>query len=155
MAILTFTVFLTPEIDHTDKRGVAFLTGDGDHTAWPEYSLFESTPLGKRIRHKMKLWIAWQPDTKGKFHRYKNYEEKYRRCFAFIDLDAQIRLYGFTCHPDKSRPSFELVVLCIHAIKKENDTDMAELNRVIKWQNHMATHNALQKLYPIVKTEAH
>jgi len=97
----------------------------------------------------MGLWIGFKPDTKGKFHRFKGGDLKYRECFVFIDIAELVRLYGFTCHPTpRTNPSFELVVLTTFAIKKEHHTDTAELDRVVMWKNTMATGKALQDAYP-------
>src|ERR1700723_2110364 len=154
MLPLVLTVELVPLIANTDKRAVAILRGHDDLTAGPEYDAIANAPVGKRLRHKMGLWIGFVPDTKGKFHRFKNLDVKYKDCFVFIDLDEKIRLYGFTCHPTKNtNQRFELVVLTIHAIKKENHTQESKLNRVVMWQNHMATRLAITRKYPDRKDE--
>jgi hypothetical protein len=148
------TIELVPFVAHTDKRAVAILRGDAGLTAGPEYDAVADTPVGKRLKHKMGLWIAFHSDTEGKFHRFKNIDVKYKDCFVFIDLDAQMRLYGFTCHPTpQTGRRFELVVLTNHATKKENNTDTWELNRVLIWKNHTATKLALIRKYPDRKEE--
>jgi len=154
MSPLVFTVELVPLVAHTDKRAVAILRGDAGLTAGTEYDEIADTPIGKRFKHKMGLWIMFHPDTEGKFHRFKNIDEKYKDCFVFIDLDAQLRLYGFSCHPTpQNQPRFELVVLTNSATKKENQTDRTDLNHVLMWKNHMATKLALIKKYPDKKDE--
>lgn len=117
--------------------------------AGPEFDKVENYPLGKRLRHKMSLWISFVPDKPGKFHRFKSAEEKYRDCFVFIDLEEKARFYGYTCHPlPKTNQRFELVLLTTYAVKKENETDKAELGRVLMWKNHMATRQALLQRFP-------
>jgi hypothetical protein len=119
MLPLTLTVELVPNVGHTDKRAIAILRGHENLTAGPEYDAVADTPLGKRLKHRMGLWIIGHRDTPGKFHRFKNAEVKYKDCFVFIDLEAQMRLYGFSCHPRKNANSgFELIVLTNHATRK-------------------------------------
>jgi hypothetical protein len=148
MAILKLNIELVSLVSHSDSRTVAFLRGDPDLDAGIEFDKIQDGPIGKRLRHKMHLWISWHPDVKGKYHRFKSGAARHRDCFTFIDLATLVRLYGFTCHPSKVNPSFELVVLTTHAIKKENHTDTAELDRVIAWNNNMATKKALKAAYP-------
>jgi hypothetical protein len=153
MPPLKLSVDLVPLVSHTEKRAVAFLRGCEELDAGPEFDKVANGPIGKRVKHKMQLWISLKPDTAGKFHRFKNAEAKYAECFVFIDLDAKIRFYGFTCHPTPHNPHFELIVLVVHAIKKESQTDKAELNRVLMWKNNMATRAALLQKYPEKKLE--
>jgi hypothetical protein len=147
MSPITLTVDLVPQVGHSGRRAVAFLRGHLDLTAGIEYDALVATPVGKRLRHRMGLWIAFVPDARGKYHRYKAYAPKYRRCFVFIDIEEKMRLYGFACHPKPNDSAFELIVLTTHAIKKENETDLSELDRVVMWQDHMATKIALQVAY--------
>ncbi|MGD0515027.1 MAG: hypothetical protein ABSA29_17135 [Terriglobales bacterium] len=154
MAPLTLIVELVPSVGHTDKRAVAILRGHGNLTAGPEYDAIAESSVGKRVKYKMGLWIAFVPDTAGKFHRFKNIDEKYKDCIVFIDLEAQLRLYGFTCHPTPNTAErFELVVLTEYDNKKENRTDVAVLNRILMWKDHMATKEALLRTYPDKKDE--
>lgn len=139
-------------IAHSEKRAVAFLCGDPNLTAWTEFNRESSTALGKKFRHKMGLWIAFKNDTPGKFHRFKNDKEKYRDCFTFEDLDAKVRIYGFTCHPKNDR-SFELVLLISWVQKKTTHTDYAELDRVLIWKDHFATHSALGNAFSNTKVK--
>jgi hypothetical protein len=146
MSSLKLTVEMVAGVAHSEKRAVAFLRGHPDLTAWPEFLGKSSTPLGKRLKHRMGLWIAFQHDTPGKFHRFKNEEVKYRDCFTFEDLDTQVRMYGFTCHPKEDK-RFELVLLISWVQKKTRHTDYAELDRVLVWKDHFATHAALRNLF--------
>ena len=148
MPIETLVVELVPGVNHSKSRAVAFLRGDSDLDAGIEFDKVASHPLGKRLRHRMYLWIAGKPDTRGKFHRFKQQTAKYRDCFVFKDLDAKVRLYGFTCHPlPHTNPKFELVVLTTHATKNQDLTDTAELDRVLAWQADHRTVMALDKSY--------
>jgi hypothetical protein len=142
MSSIRLAVELVAGVSHSDKRAVAFLRGHPDMTAGAEFDRMSMTPLAKKFRHKMGLWIGFKPDTAGKFHRYKSDKEKYRDCFTFEDLDAQVRLYGFTCHPKTDR-RFELVLLISWVQKKTKHTDYAELDRVLIWKDHFSTHAAL------------
>jgi hypothetical protein len=154
MSPLILTVELVPLVAHTDKRAVAILRGDVGLTAGLEYDAVADTPVGKRLKHRMGLWISFHHDTPGKFHRFKINDVKYRDCFAFVDLDAQLRLYGFSCHPTpKTNAPFELIVLTNYAGKKETLTDTVHLNRVLIWKDSMATKLALIKKYPDKKDE--
>jgi hypothetical protein len=146
---LFLTVELVPLVAHTDKRAVAIIRGHKDLTAGAAYDEVAETPLGKRLKHRMTLWISFKPDTEGKFHRFKNIAEKYKDCFVFIDLEAQLRLYGFSCHPKKPPDErFELIVLTEATQKKEDHTAKAVLDRILLWKDHMATKQALLRTYP-------
>jgi hypothetical protein len=148
MGLLNLSIRPVAQVSHSELRAVAFLRGDDDLNAGTEFDKIQHESIGKRLMHRMGLWIAFHPDTPGKFHRFKNGPDKYRECFAFIDLESMVRLYGFTCHPLRAKPRFELIVLTTHAIKKRNHTDTAELDRVIAWKNNMATKRALEAAYP-------
>ena len=148
MSSLRLAVGKVAGVAHSEKRAVAFLRGHPNLTAGIRFDEESGNPLGKRLRHRMALWIAFQPDTKGKFHRFKNEEEKYRDCFVFIDLEEQVRLYGFTCHPKADR-HFELVLLVLWVQKKTKHTDYAELDRVLEWKAYFATQAALRNAFSI------
>ncbi len=122
MLPFVLTVELVPLVAHTNKRAVAFLKGHKNLTASIAFEAVADGPVGKRLKHRMTLWIEFKPDTKGKFHRFKNMDEKYKDCFVFIDIDAQMRLYGFS-------------------------TNLAALERVLKWKDDPATQDALLTLY--------
>lgn len=143
MALLQLFVVFVPGVAHSEKRAVAFLRGDPELNAGPTFDATESKPLGKKIRHRMGLWIQFMPDTKGKFHGFKEYDSKYRDCFAFIDIMEKIRYYGFRCHPKPNDPRYELIVLTSCVDKKEDAANKAELDRVLMWKSSMATKLAL------------
>ena len=151
MASISLAVEMVAGVSHSEKRTVAFLRGHPDLTAGPEFDEESGTPLGKRLRHKMGLWIAFQPDMNGKFHRFKSDAQKYRDCFVFEDLEAQVRIYGFTCHPKTADRRFELVLLIRWVQKKTRHTDYAELDRVLIWKDHFATHAALRNAFSNVR----
>lgn len=151
MSSIKLAVEMVADVTHSEKRAVAFLRGHPDLTAGPEFDNVNKTPLGKRLRHRMSLWIAFQPDTKGKFHRFKNEAQKYRDCFAFEDLEEKVRIYGFTCHPKTADRRFELVLLIRWVQKKTQHTDYAELDRMLIWKDHFATHAALRNAFPDTK----
>jgi hypothetical protein len=146
MSSINLAVEMVPGVTHSEKRGVAFLRGYPDFTAGPGFDDVSKTPLGKRFRHKMGLWIAFQPDMKGKYHRFKTEEQKYRDCFTFEDLEKQVRIYGYTCHPKTDR-RFELVLLIRWVQKKTKHTDYAELDRVLRWKDDFATRAALHNAF--------
>ncbi len=147
MLPFVLTVELVPLVAHTNKRAVAFLKGHKNLTASIAFEAVADGPVGKRLKHRMTLWIEFKPDTKGKFHRFKNMDEKYKDCFVFIDIDAQMRLYGFSCHPRPRMEGFELIVLTDYEQKKEDHTNLAALERVLKWKDDPATQDALLTLY--------
>jgi hypothetical protein len=136
---------------NTEKRGVAFLRGPTELAEINGARYFDSIadkPVGKRLRQKMGLWIGFKPDTQGKFHRFKGKKPKYRECFVFIDIEEQCRLYGHTCHPKLEEERFELVLLITYVTKKEDLTNDAELDRVLKWTNAAATQTAIRVAFP-------
>ncbi|HMC30519.1 MAG TPA: hypothetical protein VKL99_06755 [Candidatus Angelobacter sp.] len=152
MSSINLAVEMVAGVAHSEKRAVAFLRGHPDLTAGPEFDRESTTPLGKKLKHKMGLWIAFLPDTAGKFHRFKSDAQKYRDCFTFEDLDAQVRIYGFTCHPKTDR-RFELVLLISWVQKKTKHTDYAELDRVLIWKDNFLTHAALRAAFSNTKGE--
>ena len=139
MPLLQLSIELAAGVTHSEKRGVAFLRGDPELTAGSGFDAIASNSVGKRIRHRMGLWIQFHPDTSGKFHGFTKYDAKYRSCFTFIDIEEKIRYYGFRCHPKQDDPRYELVVLTSCVDKKEDAINMADLDRVLMWKNHMAT----------------
>ena len=151
MSSIDLAVEMVAGVSHSERRAVAFLRGHPDLTAGPEFDGASTAPLGKRLKHRMGLWIAFQPDTNGKFHRFKSDAQRYRDCFVFIDLEEQVRIYGFTCHPKKTDQRFELVLLIRWVQKKRQNTDYGELDRVLIWKDHFATHIALRNAFPNTK----
>lgn len=150
MPPLEITVEMVDGIFPSKDRAVAFLCGHEELTAVSEFKKVSNIQLGKKLRHKMTLWIAEVPDKAGKFHRFKNEDRTYRECFTFEDLDAQVRIYGFTCHPKIDR-SFELVLLVRWVQKKTHHTDYAELNRVLYWKDQIVTQAALRYVFQDTK----
>lgn len=148
MAPLQLTVEFAAGVPPSEKRGVAFLSGDPKLNAGAEFDATSKEPVGKRIRYRMGLWIAFHPDMEGKFHGFKEYEDKYRDCFTFIDIEEKIRYYGFRCHPKSDDPRYEIIVLTSCVQKKEDSVDKAELDRVLIWKSSMATQEALTKKFP-------
>jgi hypothetical protein len=147
MAPLQLSIEFAPGIAHSEKRGVAFLRGDSELNAGPSYDASAEESSGKRMRHRMGLWVQFPQDRKGKFHGFKEYETKYRDCFTFIDIEQKTRYYGFRCHPKPDDPRYELVVLTSCVDKKEDAVNKAELDRVLMWKNSMATQQALMKKF--------
>jgi hypothetical protein len=145
MVLRQYTVEFVAGVAHSEKRGVAFLRGDPELNAGSTFDLTESKAVGKRIRHRIALWIQWKPDTNGKFHGFG--EPKYRECFTFIDIEEKIRYYGFRCHPKPDDPRYELIVLTSCVVKKEDAADKGELDRVLIWKNHMCTKQALTEKF--------
>lgn len=148
MPLLKLSIEFVAGVTHSEKRGVAFLRGDPALNAGPRFDAFKEGPVGKRIRHRMGLWIQFHPDTAGKFHGFKEYEAKYRDCFTFIDIEEKIRYYGFRCHPKPDEPRYDLVVLTSCVDKKEDAVNKAELDRCLMWKNSMATKQALIEKFP-------
>src|ERR1700722_15812675 len=131
MTLLQLSVEFAAGVTCSEKRGVAFLRGDPALNAGPNFDASAKESLGKRIRHRMGLWIQFRPDTKGKFHGFTKYEAKYRSCFTFIDIEEKIRYYGFRCHPKPEDPRYELIVLTSCVDKKEDAVNKTELDRVL------------------------
>jgi len=145
MPLLQLSIDLAAGVANSEKRGVAFLSGVPELNARPTFNAVASESVGKRIRHRMGLWIQFHPDTPGKFHGFTKYETKYRSCFTFIDIEEKIRYYGFRCHPKPDNPRYELVVLTSCVDKKEDAVNKAALDRVLMWKNNMATQQALKE----------
>lgn len=150
MALLQLSVKLASGVTHSEKRGVAFLRGKPELSEPDELNAgreFDamSNKAGRRMRHRMGLWVSVHPDIKGKFHGFKEYGTKYRECYTFIDLDEKIRFYGFRCHPKQGDPRYEIVLLTSCVSKKEDAVNMRDLDRVLMWKDNMATNQALTK----------
>ena len=145
MSLLQLSVDSATGVTRSEKRVVAFLRGDPALNAGPSFDASAKEPLGKRIRHRIGLWIQFHPDTPGKFHGFTKYEAKYRSCFTFIDIEEKIRYYGFRCHPKPEDRRYEMVVLTSCVDKKEDAVNKAELDRVLMWKNSMATQQALKE----------
>ena len=78
MSSVNITVEMVEGVFPSEDRAVAFLCGHDDLTADPKFKKESKTPLAKRLKHRMSLWIAKEPDQKGKYHRFKNEDPKYR-----------------------------------------------------------------------------
>jgi hypothetical protein len=153
MTLLKLSVEFAAGVTQSEKRGVAFLridppSADPTLNAGSLFDTSANVALGKRIRHRMGLWIQSPLDRPGKFHGFTKYEKKYRDCFTFIDIEEKIRYYGFRCHPKPDDPRYELVVLISCVDKKEDAVNKAELDRVLMWKHNMATQQALTKKFP-------
>lgn len=148
MPLLELSVEFAPGVAHSELRGVAFLRIHKELNAWPSFDGSKNTPLGKRILHRMGLWIQDPKERPGKFHGFTKYDPKYRDCFTFIDIEEMVRYYGFRCHPRKDAPRYELIVLTSCVVKKEDAVDKAELDRVLIWKDSMAAQQALVKKFP-------
>jgi hypothetical protein len=142
--VLTFTAVAGSRV--STRRALGFLEG---HPELDAGVLFDDLKENGKytVTSRFDLWLDGGICDKY-FHGFKNDSElNYRNCFVF--KWKQHRWYGFLCHPQpKSDPSFLLCILTIHAIKKEHETDRAELERVCKWQRNLGSTTAIARVYP-------
>jgi hypothetical protein len=131
------------------RRAIGFLRGD------PELNALEGfEALGeKHARDMLTFFGAWIDGLNGpatRFHGFPNHRTC-RMCFVFKAREKRQghRFYGFLCNPlPKTNASFQLCVLCIHAMKNEFETDQSELDRVKKWSESSVAREAIRVVYP-------
>jgi hypothetical protein len=127
-----------------DRRAVGFLEGHQQLNAADEFEELRSKDRDT-LRQRMDRWCSGMPGPKKYFHGWD--DSPYRECMVFKLNDN--RFYGFKCHPlPSSSPAFLLCVLNIHAYKHENETEMAELDRVNDWRTSLAAQLAIARVYP-------
>ena len=143
--VLTFRS--VPRIVQSTGRGVGFLEGDQQLNAG---RVFDGLAEGVRrlVLARMDHWLAGHNQPTTWFHGF-DLDQRY--CFVFKWKQKRLghRIYGFLCNPrPKSNPAFRLCVLCIHATKKEFETDQSELERVNRWRTSALTKLAIGGSYP-------
>ena len=104
--------------------------------------------LERLVRSRMNYWLDGGTHDPY-FHGWR--EPRYRGCFVFKWDERKVaqRLYGFLCNPfPRSDAGFQTCVLVLHAEKKEQETDSANLDRVIRWREDLRTNGAIASIYP-------
>jgi hypothetical protein len=127
---------------------VGFLEGHNELNAG---SIFEDLEEKQKnfIRVSIDLWIDGANGPSTRFHGFPN-DREYFFCFVFKAKEGRQhhRFYGYLYHPlPISNQRFQLCVLCIHAMKNENDTDRSELGRVKIWNTSGAAKRAIEIVF--------
>jgi hypothetical protein len=123
------------------------LEGDDELDAGATFDALSGNPQ-KLVRSRMDYWLGGGIHDRY-FHGWR--EPKHRDCFVFKWDERRVghRLYGFLCNPiARSDAGFQTCVLLSHANKKEWETDFANLDRVIVWQQDLRTKTAIADTYP-------
>jgi hypothetical protein len=145
--IITFR--LVPQVRRNDRRALSFLEGHRDLDASTVFDSLDEK-LKNSVRVSMELWVdnANQPSTR--LHGFPN-DKDYWMCFVFKAKEKRQhhRFYGYLYNPlPVLNPRFQLCVLCIHAMKKEKETDRSELSRVRTWYSSDAAKQAIRVVFP-------
>jgi hypothetical protein len=114
-------------LQRSEVRAVVFLSSDMHRTidAATVFAALKEKPK-RTLLDRFDYWVSGGRQDKY-FHGWPN-QTNYKECFVF-KLQSH-RLYGFLCNPQPiHRPRFQLCVLCLHAFKKEWETDFSELDR--------------------------
>jgi hypothetical protein len=140
--ILTFR--LASGLQFTAKRALGFLEGHLELDAGIVFDALTRTEK-RSFNARLDYWLSGGVHDKY-FHGFPN-SPKYGKCFVF--KYQKYRFYGFICNPKPiSDPGFQLCVLILYALKKEWETDTAELDRVNQWRANDATREAIAKIFP-------
>lgn len=146
-AIITFR--LVPQIRSNEHRAVGFLKGHRQLNAAAEFDALDEK-LKNFIRVSMELWVDGMPQPTTRLHGFLS-DTEYWMCFVFKAKEKRQnhRFYGYLYNSlPNLNPRFQLCVLCIHAMKKENDTDRSELLRVKTWHSGDVAKQAIRVVFP-------
>ena len=140
---------LAPGIRQSSQRAIGFLEGDGQLDAFEAIAQFGENGQ-RQLLTFMQSWVDGANKPATRFHGWPN-DEDYKANFVFKVKENRLghRLYGFLLHPQPSTNGrFQVCVLCIHAIKKERETDRSELERVKQWQQSIAGRAEIMAAFP-------
>lgn len=145
MQPVAITFGLVKELRQSSHRAIGFLKGEPELNAWDE---FTELPENRRryVLSSMGEWIDGKNEPATRFHGFPNHRDCWM-CFVFKTKENRQghRFYGYLCNPlPNSNPSFQLCVLCIHAMKNEKETDQSELLRVKGWYSSKAAEEAIR-----------
>lgn len=130
------------------QRGIAFLVCVTDKNINAKSIFQKLKPKQEReLRTRFDYWLDGGVNNKW-FHGWPN-NDRYKDCFVFKwkESNRHHRLYGFLCNPLKDRPSFRLCILSGHAWKNTWETDLSELDGVIKISKDISIHDAIEKVF--------
>ena len=105
------------------------------------------------LRHRMDYWIGGGTHDRW-FHGWPNHRD-FRNCFVFKWRlkGRDQRCYGFLCNPKRrTDPSFQLCVLCCHAVKSERESDPKLLRVASTLAEIAAVREAIVFVYPDTAT---
>src|SRR5690348_6328871 len=143
MAPIILSFRSIPDLSSPEWRAVGILEGHVELDAGAEFDGLVSKDRDT-LRTRMDRWCDGQLGPKAWFHNFD--EQQYRECMVF--KLKHHRFYGFKCHPlPISSPELLLCVLTIHAIKREWETDQAELDRVNQWRVNTGAQSAIAQVY--------
>ncbi len=140
---------LVPGMRSSLHRAIGYLQGNQELDAW---DAFEALNEDRRryFLTSMGEWIDGQNRPAKRFHGFPN-DPNFSMCFVFKVKDKRQghRFYGYLCNPQPhSNARLQLCVLCIHAMKKEWETDRSELARVETWYSSSAAKEAIRSEFP-------
>ena len=123
------TFRLVEGVPSSAGRAIGFLEGAGELDASVEFSKLPAN-RSMYLLSSMSEWIGGINHPKTRFHGWPN-DEECQMCFVFKVKEKRLgrRFYGFLCNPFAGNPKFQVCVLCVHALKKEQETDRSELLR--------------------------
>src|SRR5271166_4349058 len=120
---MPYSVTLIEGVQHSLRRGIAFLESDTDQDVNAKQVFDGLKPKAKSdVRSKMDYWLSGET-CKKYFH---GWDDENKGCFVFKWKEGRYhrRLYGFLCHPraDEKKgfvrdPAFLACVLVSHALK--------------------------------------
>lgn len=152
MATGAYRIVKIPGLRDSPRRAVAYLECEGDDEIDAGAILGTLDHGGNTKRRQLLLarfeyWIGHNRCDKY-FHGWPN-EPGHKNCIVFRWNEGREmqRLYGFTCHPRKTDPSFQLCVLVSHRQKNERLTDPKEKSRAERLRIDRAVVAALEMFY--------
>lgn len=146
--LITYKIELITREDHS-RRGVAILISeDRKATAKSVFDKLCCKPndIERTLRTRFDAWIDGQNNKKW-YHGWtqSEFQGRYTKCFVFKYYKN--RFYGFLCNPKKSNTRYQVCVLISHALKKEWETDEADLRDVEAMRTTSAVKEAIDVFF--------
>ena len=150
----SYSVWLLPRFGR-NGRGIAFLECDTDrHCDAKKVFTALSIKPERAVLQAFEAWLDHHDRLTWRFHGWPSHPT-YKGCFTFKwqERSSGQRFYGFLHKADEYELGFQLCVLILHAQKSENETDVAELDRIIHRRIRPAVVAALRNRILALKRE--
>jgi hypothetical protein len=140
---------LVSGLKQSSRRAVGFLTDPSDPKMNGLVKFQGLRPSHDRtLRTRFEHWIDGNIKPNW-FHGWPQ-DQNYKKCITFKWDENKVhnRLYGYTCHPSTTNPSFQVSVLIFHDTK-EDVTNFSILNRILVISESAAALNSIREIFPV------
>lgn len=149
MSPASVTFHMVPGMHPSLHRAIGYLQGNPELDSWDAVKALDETRR-RYLLTSMGEWIDGLNKPAKRFHGFPN-DADYWMCFVFKVKEKRQghRFYGYLYNPQPhSNARLQMCVLCIHAMKKEWETDRSELARVETWYSSSAAKEAIRAEFP-------